>query len=511
MSSFNVKRRTPYDVTANLTTPGGEPLTTFGDLSVSELESSGQGDFVYGINTQIFSTRTYSGGSVTNETGSAVVKSGTSSTGSAFVTLRRNLKYKPGLGSLCRLTALFDTPKTQNYQQAGVGNAECGYYFGYNGTNFGIFHEETSQREIRRVTITTPAGTELVNVTLNGVTVSVPVTGGANANRTAYELARYDYTGVGTGWFADAIDGTVYYVSGLPGAFTGSYNLSGSTATGSFASIVVGSGSTMTFTSQSSWNIDRLDGGASGGPNPSGMTINPQKGNVYQIGFQYLGYGNAFFGVEDSRLGRITPVHMVQNADARTTPVLKNPQTSVRLISRNFGNTTSVQPKTVSMAQFTEGKNIRLDPRFSATASFASLSSTTYVGLLALKVNKTFNDLVCYGEIDILRITGNSNSNGVSIAVFKDVPINGNVNFTYVNQTNSIVSEAYLGATGTSITTNGFTPLATFAIGNGGSAVLDLPPEELVTAAGEILIFAIKTFAGSNPTGEISINWFEQQ
>lgn len=511
MSSFNVKRRTPYDTAAGITTPGGEPLTSFGEISVSQLDPSGQGDFVYGINRQIFATRTYSGGSVVNNSGSATVKSGTSSTGSATVTLRRNLKYKPGMGSLCRVTALFDTPVPQNYQQVGIGNAECGYYFGYNGTHFGIFHEETSQREIRKVTITTPAGTETVNVTLNGVTVSVPVTGGTNANRTAYELANHDYTGVGTGWFADAIDGTVYYVSALPGAFTGSYNLSGSTATGSFASIVVGSGSTTTFVSQSSWNIDRLDGGASGGPNPSGMTINPQKGNVYQVGFQYLGYGNAFFGIEDPKLGRITPVHMIQNADGRTTPVLKNPQTSTRLISRNFGNTTSIQPKTVSMAQFIEGKNVRLDPRFSATASFASLTSTTYVGLLALKVNKVFNNLVCYGEIDILRLTGNSNSNGVSIAVFKDVPINGNVNFTYVDETSSTVSVAYLGATGTTITTNGFTPLATFAIGSGGSAVLDIPPEELVTAAGETLVFAIKTFAGSNPTGEISINWFEQQ
>lgn len=513
MSSFGYK---PFQNISSqppgITTVNGEPLTSFGEMSVAELTPAGQGDFIYGINNQIFTVKQFSGGTITSTNGMATVQSGISSTGSSILHLRRNLKYKPGMGSLSRLTALFDTPASQNYQLAGIGNPECGYYFGYNGTNFGIFHFQTGQKEIRKVTINTAAGTQNVNVTLNGVTVAVPVTGGSDVNRTAYELARYDYTGVGTGWFADAIDGAVYFISALPGTYTGSYSLTGTgAASGSFTSILAGSGSTMTFTSQSSWNIDRMDGGQSGALNASKLILNPLMGNVYQIGFQYLGFGNAFFAIENPDNGRMMPVHMIKNTGARTTPVLKNPQMSTRVISQNIGNTTNVQPKTVSMAEFTEGKSLRLDPRFAATGSFASLTSTSYVGLLAVKVNRTFNNLTCNGEIDALRIAASSNSNGISVAVFKNVQINGVVNFSYVDQTNSIVSTSYLGATGTSLTLNGTAPLVSFSVGNGGAAVLELNPEDMVVSSGEILVIAVKTFAGNNPTGEVAINWFEQQ
>ena len=33
------------------------------------------------------------------------------------------------------------------------------------------------------------------------------------------------------------------------------------------------------------------------------MVIDPQQGNVYQIGYQYLGFGNAHFSVEDEDTG----------------------------------------------------------------------------------------------------------------------------------------------------------------------------------------------------------------
>ena len=94
MSSFNIKKRSSYDTAAGVTTSDGTPLSSFGEVNVAELTPSGQGDFVYNINSAIFTTASYAGGSVTSGSGMAIVSSGTGITGSGDVSLRRNLKYR---------------------------------------------------------------------------------------------------------------------------------------------------------------------------------------------------------------------------------------------------------------------------------------------------------------------------------------------------------------------------------------------------------------------------------
>jgi hypothetical protein len=455
---------------------------------------------------------------VTSGSGMAIVSSGTSPTGSGDVSLRRNLKYRPGMGSLVRLTALFDTPVVNNTQLAGIGNGECGYYFGYSGTNFGIFHQETSQREIRKLTIT-PSGIaadQTVTITLNGATqtISIPSAASTNANAISYLVATSaSYAGVGVGWYTGVIDGTVFFVSARPVNYTGSYSItSTNTITGSFTTIKSGATGSTIFITQSSWNIDRVDGGVSAGPNPSGMILNPQKGNVYQVGFQYLGFGNAFFAIEDPELGRAIPVHIIKNANVRTTPVLKNPQMTAKLVSANVGSTTSVSPKCASMAIFTEGMSKLLDPRFSKGNTFTNYNSTIPAPVLALRGRRVFNNETCYVEFDILRITASNlaTQQTLTVYVYKDVQIiSNNINFQYVDENNSATAFATLTAGTDTINVTGKTPLLTFNVGANSAEVVNIPQEELVTNVGETLVFAIST---SGPvSGEINVNWFEQQ
>ena len=236
----------------------GGPLSSFNELNIAELTPVGQVEFAYGINTRIVNTLAFAGGSVAASSSLAHVNSGTSTSGSGDVALRRNLKYHAGQGTLSRATAIFDTPVASSSQLVGPGNAESGYYFGYSGTSFGVFHVQDGQREIRKLTVGTGAGTGLVTVTLDGASVNVPVTGGSNVNRTAYELSKYDYSQVGGGWLADAIDGTVFFLSSRPSPYTGSYSVAGSSIVGSFTVVASGAANTVSFVSQSSWNIDKL-------------------------------------------------------------------------------------------------------------------------------------------------------------------------------------------------------------------------------------------------------------
>ena len=485
------------------------PLSSFNELNISELTPVAQCDFIYGVNTNINNILTFAGGTVTAVSGVANVNSGISTTGSADVALRRNLKYRPGQGSLSRVTALFGTPASGNVQIVGPGNAESGYYFGYAGTSFGIFHYENSQREVRKLTVTTGAGTGLVTVTLDGTSVSVPVTGGNNVNRTSYELSKYDYSNVGVGWLADAIDGTVFFISSRPNPYTGSYSVAGASITGSFSSIIAGSGSSVTFITQSSWNIDKMDG-----TGQSRMVLDKQKGNVYQVGFQYLGFGNAFFGIEDPETGRIAPVHMIKNTNSRTTPVLKNPQVTTRAVSVNIGGTSNVTLKTVSMASFTEGLAKKLDPRYAFSFDFTNVNTGgVYQPIGAIKVNRVYNGLTSFGEIDLLRISGANTTvaqaKNLTVSLFKNLPLSGTPNFQYLSQTNSLVSYATLIPGTDSITTTGYVPLVTFPVAANSSNTITFDLDDLVVAHGEIIYVAIKTSDGV--TGEVSLNWYEQQ
>ena len=485
------------------------PSSTFGDLKTVTIQPQGQGDFVYGIQSDIFTTSSFAGGSTTTNNGLCELASGTNVAGSATVQLRRGLKYRPGQGSLLKITALYDTPDAGNSQFVGAGTAECGYFLGYFGTSFGILHSITGQREIRKLTITSGAGAGSVNVTLDGNLISVPVSGASDPEQTAYELARADYSQVGNGgWLADAISGSVFYIAARSNSTsTGSYSVVGSGITGSFTRIKAGLAQTNTFISQSSFNFDTLDG-----KGPTTMTLDPSKGNVFEVAFQYLGFGNASFSVEDPETGKFALFHTVKNANSRTTPVLKNPNVSVLATSANIGGTTSKTLKTASIAGFIEGEVARLDPKFAKSFQLPSINSSTYVPLGALKVNRVFNGESCFGEFDILRIAGSNESTAktLTIGFFLDSKIDGEVNFQYVDENSSIVSYADLDPTSDTIDNiANLTPFYETIVGPNNSVQENLDLLKFIFGVGRDLVIAVKTTGAV--AGAVSVQWFEQQ
>ena len=108
--------------------------------------------------------------------------------------------------------------------------------------------------------------------------MDVDVVGGDDTTQTAYQLATFgDYSQAGDcGFIADAIGSTVIFRANKPNTTsTGTYSVAGTDIVGSFAQTIAGTNPTQTFIPQSSFNADRLDGSG-----PSGMTLDPTKGNV---------------------------------------------------------------------------------------------------------------------------------------------------------------------------------------------------------------------------------------
>jgi len=495
------------------------PTIGFGGVEVSQLVPVAQGDFIYGIQTpQTFVTASFVGSSVTAANGMAVLNCGTDISGSAVLNLRRGIKYRPGQGSIMRATALFDTPVEDNLQLIGLANNETGYSFGYQGTDFGILHRETGQLEIRKLTITTGATNgETVTVTLDGdaFNFDIVIEGTTSTTQTAYKLSLQDYTQLGeTGFLVDVVGADVYFISGRCNSdLTGSYSISGTgTIAGTFTRVLAGTNHEETFIPTGSFNIDKLDG-----TGPSGMIINPQRGNVYEIDFQYLGFGNARFAVEDPNTGRFTNCHMIKNANNRITPVLKNPNVQIRLESSNSGNTSDVSVKSASMSGFITGEIIKLDPKFAQSFAFTNLNQLTYHPLAMIKTNRIHQNQSCFGEFDILRLAGSNevSSKTLIIGFFLGAEITGDVNYQFVDDENSIVSIATLDPTtnspaNTISNLSNITPFHEIVVGPLAGVSEDLDKLEFIFPPGVPLLIAVKaTNTGVN--GSVSINWFEQQ
>ena len=498
-------------VNANAVGPFGSPL-------VAEVHPTAQAAFIYTINpVQWTTSSTGAGALAAAEFGIMTSSSGTSASGSTEVRLKRSLKYRPGQGSMCRMTAIFDPGAADTIQLAGIGNEEVGYYFAQRNSEFGILHRERSKREIRSFSITTPpAGAATITVTLgNGNVRTVAINGGGSANQTSYQLSQADYSQVGSGWDAESIDGTIYFISRRPGPVGGTFSLfNGATEIATKATVQTGELPVETFISQSQWNIDKMDGSGE-----SRFSLNPRYGNVYSVGYQYLGFGNSFFAVENPETGLLSSCHMIKNANRRSTPVIRNPQMTARWGAYNSGSlATPVSVKGVSAGVFTEGMVIRnIGPAFatgSARVGAALDLDVNLVPVISLRANKVFLGQCNYGEIDLFNLsvgtdTGSATSTTlIEVLVYKNAVLGGPVNFQHVDANKSIAA-ADLAATSFSIGPN-TQLIKSFIIGSNEAIILYIQGENFFLTSGETLTIAAKTNKLKSDA-TFSLSWFEDQ
>lgn len=511
MSGFNTLDKGSAGAGAASLTEGST-LNPFGSLNVAQQTPTGQATFVYGINTTQWVTASNGvGASVSAADGIVTCTSGNSLSGSASVRLRRGLKYRAGQGGICKLTAIFNSGTVGATSLVGIGNPECGYYFARSGTSFGISHLSSGKREIRKLTVTAGAGTgESVTITLSGASKTFTITGGSNVNQTSYLIAEQDYSQVGSGWDAESIDGTVYFLSKrAQSVFTGSYDITAATASGSFSTVQSGVNITSTFVSQSSWNIDKMDGSG-----VSRVTLDPAKGNIYSIGYQYLGFGNAIFSIEDQKKGLFVPVHQIENANTRDSVVLRNPYGFARWSVANTATTVGSTIKGASGATFLEGAvNRNIGPAF-ATGSLKSGVSTTIIPFLTIRANQVYNNMLCYGEIDPYNISigtdfnAAANTDILNVYVYRNATLTGPVNFQHINLNNSICA-GDASATGISVGPN-TQLLKTFSVPANNALTLALTEGEFFASHKDRLTIA-GAVTGNTAKVSTNISWYEDQ
>jgi hypothetical protein len=129
----------------SLVTTVVEPRGAFGAMDVSQDTPTCQVDFIYGINTNLTSNTTASGGVVGWYNGMANVTTVATVSSSASLLSKRYVRYRPGEGAKARFTSMFTTGQAGNTQLAGIADGTTdGLFWGYNGTSFGIMYRNRS-------------------------------------------------------------------------------------------------------------------------------------------------------------------------------------------------------------------------------------------------------------------------------------------------------------------------------------------------------------------------------
>ena len=378
------------------------PRLPFGSIHTESLRPIFQTDAVYGLlDDQVLATSTLNG-TVTASNSSFLATTGTTVGATAVLQSRKRLRYRPGQGVIGRFTASYTTPAASSYQLAGYGHAEDGVYFGYYGTSFGILHVKRGTREVQTLTVTVASNTtQNVVVTLAGTPFNVAVTNSNNIQRTVWEISQGTYAG----WKAYPSGATVVFVADSAGNKTGDFTLAGATAQGTFAETKAGAASDDTFIPQSSWNGDKMDGTGA-----SGVTLDPTKGNVFQILIQYLGYGAIVFQVEVCGDNQNNPdfvtVHTIKNPNTLTATTFRNPSFPFTMAAYSAGSTTSLTVKTASFAGFIEGQKMLHGPRFSYFKSLTTVGDTNYQALFTIMNSRYYGGISNQAVINIISASG---------------------------------------------------------------------------------------------------------
>jgi hypothetical protein len=116
--------------------------TAFGETLTARLRprAGWRGDYPFTStpNPILYVSTATGSGTISSNENRFKLSTGTDVNGAMRLQTRRVLRYMPGIGGLVRFTAVFETPKASTRQIVGIGDSNDGFFFGYDGTTFGV-------------------------------------------------------------------------------------------------------------------------------------------------------------------------------------------------------------------------------------------------------------------------------------------------------------------------------------------------------------------------------------
>ncbi len=399
---LNVHKAMDYDlqgkpllrVAATLSGPSiAGQVSAFGEPLAISPTAVIQLDAIYGTTTDVI--QTYSNGTGASAGGDTQlfrVQSGTTQGGYGVLRSKRFMRYRPGQGIVSRFTAAFTQGRAGSLQFAGLANQENRVAFGFDGTKFGVCRSTGGKAHITLLTMTVaPNATQTATITLNGVAYTVTL-GNTTADVAVQTIV--NRAGGYGGWLVQQTDGACIWLAPTLGPMNGTFSFTSTgNAQATFSTKQVGIAQTDYWTYQEDWNIDKMDGSNNIDTNPSGMTLDHTKLNVYQINMRWLGAGVISYAMEDQASGTMVYVHKEHYVNQHTLPHTLNPSFKITYAAYNLTNTTNLTVTGASMYGAIEGTIFHNELTRAAGTAKASLAQNVLHHLLTVRNGHVTNGL----------------------------------------------------------------------------------------------------------------------
>jgi hypothetical protein len=429
---------------------GGSNVSAFGDIITVGLVPIMQFDFVNqlvvsGTMTQFGGPILASGGAASSSLGRLQLSTNTNVSGAAVYVSKNIARYRAGQGITARFTTAFATPASNSVQIVGMSDANItwknnatapgppitaidvndGYFFGYNGTTFGIRHKNAR------------AGTDT--------------------------------------WYA-----------------------------------------------QSLWNIDRCDGSRSA-LNPSGFNWTQTNGNVMQIRYPYLGYGDIKFYVQNSDTGAWILCHLIKYTNSSAQVQVSNPSMYFFAQAKNTGNTSNLQMYIGSVGVFLAGVREYLGPSYGLDARINNNGANNELPIISLRNCTSFNGIPNRGIVRLRSVafSGDGAATDVRFRIRRNPTLTGATFANAIYGTITGGSTGYIITNGQSVVAADTAASAVAAVTVGASDVVfngvasrytgyqvDLTPYDIFIVPGDTYTFTMTSTANNNAV-QVAVNWHE--
>jgi len=193
---------------------------------------------------------------------------------------------------------------------------------------------------------------------------------------------------------------------------------------------------TDTFVSQSTWNLDKMNG-----TGPSGNTLDVSKAQIYTMDYEWLGVGRIRYGVVQK--GILIYVHEINNYNSLETVYLRNPNLPIRYeISTHKNTTTGSLMTQICSTVISEGGFDNTGKRVVITSNNgATIGASQYDAVLFIRYNSATSKCaqIIPEQLDLLIKPGNSSTFAGRWELLVNPTVTNAV--TYNNVSGSVVTQ----------------------------------------------------------------------
>lgn len=249
---------------------------------------------------------------------------------------------------------------------------------------------------------------------------------------------------------------------------------------------------------QTAWNGDSLS-----------EVLIPQRGNIYQIQFQWLGYGNIYFQIFDKLQRKFVTVHTIQYPNTSQVTSILNPTLRLLARNRNLGNNSNVIMYTPSALGALDGI---VESGYSNPLNISNsqdmldtYSDTNNNHILTIRNKAIFAGQANRVPIRIKSIVisrGASGAQTTRIRMYRNATTTGALSFTDVDASNSPVDTSVTVTTITSTNAE-----RSYAVSQATTQLY--LPDEIYIHPGESISFGVQDSGVQSTEVVITVNWEE--